>query len=88
MFGNRHGKKVEEEVRFANRTLLGTFTDMDVLRGKKIIDKDSDPKHVFGYRRPEIKEAVLEKLNSFEDRKNGMVASYIKEVEEYKTSTN
>jgi biotin synthase-like enzyme len=81
MFGNRHGKKVEEEVRFTNRTLLGTFTDMDVLQGKEKIEKKRDPKHVFGYKRPEISKAALEKLNGFEERKNGMIESYIKEVE-------
>jgi len=80
MFGNRHGKKVEEEVRFANRTLLGTFTDMDVLIGKKNLEKERDPKSVFGYKSPEISEASIEKLASFEDRKNGMIASYITEV--------
>jgi biotin synthase-like enzyme len=80
MFGNRHGKKVEEEVRFANRKLLGTFTDMDVLIGKKNLAKNRDPKSVFAYKRPEISKATLEKLDSFEERKNGMIASYIKEV--------
>ncbi len=81
MFGNRHGKKVEEEVRFANRTLLGTFTDMDVLQGKKNLEKKRDPKHVFGYKRPEISKAAGEKLDKFEERKIGMIASYIKDVE-------
>lgn len=80
MFGNRHGKKVEEEVRFANRKLLGTFTDMDVFSGKRAIKKESDPKSVFGYKRPKTSKAALEKLDSFEERKNGMIASYIKGV--------
>ncbi|MEE9564550.1 MAG: radical SAM protein, partial [Candidatus Hydrothermarchaeaceae archaeon] len=80
MFGNRHGKKVEEEVKFTNRKLLGTFTDMDILTGKKALEKERDPKFVFGYRRPEISEAVKEKLERFEDRKKEMVESYIREV--------
>jgi len=81
MFGNRHGKKVEEEVKFTNRRLLGTFTDMDILTGKKALEKERDPKSVFGYKRPEISEGAKEKLQRFESRKRKMVESYIREVE-------
>jgi biotin synthase-like enzyme len=87
MFDNRHGKKVEEEVRFANRLLLGTFTDMDILEGKKAIDREKDPKSVFGYRRPKISEVAKEKLNRFKDRKQEMVESYISEVEKYRKNS-
>lgn len=83
MFGNRHGKKVEEEVKFANRRLLGTFTDMDVLTGKKVLEKERDLKFVFEYERPEISELARKKLASFEDRKDKMVENYIKEVEKH-----
>lgn len=81
MFGNRHGKKVEEEVKFANRRLLGTFTDMDVLIGERELEKERDPKFVFEYEGPEISEGAKETLARFEDRKNEMVESYIKEVQ-------
>lgn len=84
MFGNRHGKKVEEEIKFANRRLLGTFTDMDILRGKKTLENGRDPKSIFEYMGPEISKAVQEKLEGFEDRKNQKVESYIKEVEKYR----
>jgi biotin synthase-like enzyme len=83
MFGNRHGKKVEEEIKFANRRPLGTFMDMDVLEGKKAIEKELDPKHVFGYKRPRTSKEAMEKLESFEERKDAMVASYIKEVKDH-----
>ncbi len=80
MFGNRYGKKVEEEVKFTGRTLLGTFTDMDILTGKKTLEKKKDPKFVFEYARPEISKGATKKLASFEDRKQMMVDNYIKEV--------
>ena len=34
MFGTRHGRRVEEEVRWAGRELVGTFTDLDCLEGE------------------------------------------------------
>jgi biotin synthase-like enzyme len=34
MFGNRYGKKVEEEISFAGRKVVGTFTDMSRLNGE------------------------------------------------------
>jgi len=34
MFGTRHGRRVEEEVQWAGRELLGTFTDLDCLEGE------------------------------------------------------
>lgn len=34
MFGTRHGRRVEEEVRWAGRELVGTFTDHDCLEGE------------------------------------------------------
>ncbi|MFQ5800339.1 MAG: radical SAM protein [Candidatus Hydrothermarchaeales archaeon] len=34
MFGNRYGKKVEEEIAFAGRRVVGTFTDMTRLDGE------------------------------------------------------
>lgn len=34
MFGTRHGKRVEEEVRWAGRELDGTFTDINCLDGE------------------------------------------------------
>jgi biotin synthase-like enzyme len=33
MFGNRYGKKVEEEISFAGRRVVGTFTDLSRLNG-------------------------------------------------------
>lgn len=81
MFGNRHGKKVEDEIKFTNRKLLGTFTDIDILAGKKKLEKERDPKAVFGYVRPKITKDIKEKLEGFEDRKQEMVESYIRKVE-------
>jgi biotin synthase-like enzyme len=37
MFGNRHGKKVEEEIAFAGKRVVGTFTDMSRLNGESQI---------------------------------------------------
>lgn len=34
MFGTRHGKRVEEEVKWAGRDLVGTFTDVNCLEGE------------------------------------------------------
>ena len=34
MFGTRHGKRVEDEVRWAGRELVGTFTNHDCLTGE------------------------------------------------------
>ena len=34
MFGTSHGKRVEEEVKWAGRELVGTFTDHDCLEGE------------------------------------------------------
>jgi biotin synthase-like enzyme len=34
MFGTSHGKRVEEEVKWAGRDLVGTFTDLNCLEGE------------------------------------------------------
>jgi biotin synthase-like enzyme len=43
MFGNRYGKKVEDEIAFSGRKLSGTFTDISMLNGgsgsKKLKDE-------------------------------------------------
>ena len=40
MFGNRYGRKLEEEVKFAGRKLKGTFTDMTRLENLKTNDEE------------------------------------------------
>ncbi len=43
MFGTRYGKRVEEEVLWAGRDLIGTFTDFDKLTHSKKMDPELDP---------------------------------------------
>jgi len=42
MFGNKYGKKVEEEVKFAGRKLKGTFTNVKLLENIKSSDEEVD----------------------------------------------
>lgn len=43
MFGTRYGKRVEEEVYWAGRELVGTFTDVDALTRSKAGNKELEP---------------------------------------------
>jgi len=43
MFGTRYGKRVEEEVYWAGRELIGTFTDFGKLQESKEIDAQLEP---------------------------------------------
>lgn len=43
MFGTRYGKRVEEEVYWAGRELIGTFTDFDKLQQSKDINPQIEP---------------------------------------------
>lgn len=80
MYGNKYGKKVEEEIKFANRKILGTFTDMDILKGTKDLPGELKPKNVYGYKRPDVSEEALKKIESFSPRIQEMVDEYIAKV--------
>ncbi|MCD7781910.1 MAG: radical SAM protein [Methanosphaera sp.] len=43
MYGNRYGKRVEEEVYWADRDLVGSFSDMDRLDQENILRPELDP---------------------------------------------
>ncbi|MGZ7067224.1 MAG: radical SAM protein [Methanobacterium sp.] len=43
MFGTRYGKRVEEEVHWAGRELIGTFTDFEKLTISEIDDPEIEP---------------------------------------------
>lgn len=43
MFGTNHGRRVEEEVKWAGRELVGTFTDFDRLIMGESIDSEIEP---------------------------------------------
>jgi len=43
MFGTRYGKRVEEEVYWAGKKLIGTFSDFDKLQGSREIDPQLEP---------------------------------------------
>lgn len=43
MFGTRYGKRVEEEVYWAGRELVGTFTDIDALTKSKAKNPELEP---------------------------------------------
>ena len=43
MFGTRYGKRVEEEVKWAGRELIGTFSDMELLKNGRIPSKELEP---------------------------------------------
>jgi len=65
MFGNKYGRKVEEEVKYAGRKLKGTFTDVNKLLSPMKEDKIFEmPKKI-----PEIREEI-----------DKMVEDYIKKI--------
>ncbi len=80
MFGNRYGKKVEEEIRAANRDMLGTFTDLEILAGKKRLERERDPGHVFGYRKPAVSPGAVEKIDHFKKKTASMIEEYISKI--------
>jgi len=43
MYGTRYGKRVEEEVRWAGRELIGTFTDINALTKSKAKNPELEP---------------------------------------------
>lgn len=43
MFGTNYGRRVEEEVEWAGRELLGTFTDFDQIKNGDTISKEIEP---------------------------------------------
>jgi len=43
MFGTSHGRRVEEEVKWAGKKLIGTFTDMDRLMNGRNLDPEVEP---------------------------------------------
>jgi len=69
MFGNRYGRKVEEEVKYAGRKLKGTFTDVNKLLSPVEEDKIFKMPKKF----PEIREEI-----------DKMVEDYIKKITSHK----
>ena len=43
MYGNRFGKRVEEEVYWSNRNLIGSFSNMDLLTQGDNLRPELDP---------------------------------------------
>ena len=80
MFGTRHGRKVEEEVRHAGRELLGTFSDLEVLRGGRALEPERDPRRVFRRSRPEVSRETVAKLKHFRPRIERAVEEYVEKV--------
>ncbi|MBI5252845.1 MAG: radical SAM protein, partial [Euryarchaeota archaeon] len=81
MFGNRYGKKVEEEVKFANRKLLGTFSDLDVLRGIKKLGKERMPNYVCKKKKPKITDEAAEKISEMKKEIDAAVEEYVSTAE-------
>lgn len=81
MFGNRYGKKVEEEVKFANRKLLGTFSDLGVLRGTKKLEKERMPNYIFKRKKPCMPGEVAEKVFKMKKEIDAAVDEYVSTVE-------
>ncbi len=70
IFGNRHGKKVEEEIKNANRVPLATLTDFDALLGKKEYKK----------KKKFMKSNVEEKILDMWDKVEKKINSYIEAI--------
>jgi biotin synthase-like enzyme len=85
MFGNRYGMKVEEEVRYANRRLLGTFSDMDILAGKKKLQRNKDPRRVLKGRKPQIPGSIIEKVEAMRGEIGDKIESYVETVVKRRT---
>jgi biotin synthase-like enzyme len=79
MFGRGKGKKVEEEVRFANRRLLGTFSDLEILRGSKKLDRRADPRYIFPTKRPKVSRRAENRVQELRDRIDAMKENYLRE---------
>ncbi|WP_048055681.1 radical SAM protein [Methanotorris igneus] len=75
MFGKKEGKTVEKEILSTGRELLGTFSDVEALMGKKKLKnspyKDEDI---------EISEENLEKINNLQDEINKKVEFYVRKT--------
>ncbi len=82
MFGNSLGKRVEEEVKAANRKLLGTFTDWEVLKGEKELEKSRDPYALFNYKTPAVPIEARERVEYFRPRIDRAIEEYIFKAEE------
>ncbi len=80
MFGNRYGMKVEEEVRYANRKLLGTFSDMNILAGRKKLQRNKDPRRVLKGMKPLIPSSIIGKMEVMKDEIDDKIESYVKTV--------
>jgi biotin synthase-like enzyme len=80
MFGNRLGKKVEEEIIYANRRMLGTFSDLEILKGNKSLDSASDPRTLLPTKKPKVSIEAMRKVEKFRERIEEMKESYIRSV--------
>jgi|GEM_PF-129959 biotin synthase-like enzyme len=80
IFGNKYGKKVEEEIKFANRKIIGTFSDIEVLMGNKKLNESSDLYRMLPVKAPKVSKSAVDKVNYFRERIEDMKENYIKGV--------
>ncbi len=80
MFGTRHGRKVEEEVMYAGRRLLGTFSDLEVLKGSRALEPERDPRMVFQRTPPQVSREAKQKLEHFRPRIERAIEEYVEKV--------
>lgn len=82
MFGNRYGRKVEEEIRYTNKKLVGTFSDLGALKGIKKQGCENKPEQA-EYR---AGRETAEKVAALKKETRQMVESYIKTIEKQLTA--
>lgn len=83
IFGTRHARKVEEEVRFAGRKLLGTFTDVSILKGENELVRSRSPGFVFSCKEPEVREDAIKRADLLKEKVEATMKSYIAMVERH-----
>lgn len=80
MYGNRYGLKVEEEFKYTGRQLLGTFTDMNILAGRKKLPRNKDPSYVFKTRTPRIPDSTARRVEAMREDINAKINGYVETV--------
>ena len=80
MFGNRYGLKVEEEVKYANRTLLGTFSDIDILKGNKKLHKSKNPQYHRRESQILISDKIIKKVQNMREDIDDKIEGYVTTV--------
>lgn len=80
IYGSQDARRVEEEVRSTGRKLLGSFTDVELLTGEKMLEPERDPYALFKGSKFSASAQAMEKYEELKPKIEMAKSQYVHKV--------